>query len=226
MDFLKTWPKRYTLVSLCFCAAFICYIDRVNISVAAIPMKEAFGWSETVKGLVLSSFFVGYLAMQVPGGWLAHRIGGKFVLGFAVIWWSIFTILTPPAAFTSLAALIVVRIALGLGEAVTFPAGFVLLGKWVPPTERSRAVVVLLSGAPLGIVTALFTTGWIVNQFGWPASFYLFGLVGFAWAGVWYFRVFEEPAAHPRISGGELELLHAQKRKNAEFQKVPWKLLF
>jgi ACS family sodium-dependent inorganic phosphate cotransporter len=155
-------PKRYTLVALCFCAAFICYIDRINISVAAIAMQETFGWTETVKGFVLSSFFVGYLAMQVAGGWLAHRIGGKLVLGVAVIWWSVFTILTPLAATLSFSMLILVRIAMGLGEATTFPAVFALFSKWVPERERSRTVTLLLSGAPLGVVFALFVSGWIV----------------------------------------------------------------
>jgi len=152
---------------------FINYIDRVNISVAVILMTVEFGWSETTKGLVLSSFFVGYLAMQIAGGWLAHRIGGKVVLGFAVIWWSIFTILTPAAAFISLAALIIIRIALGLGEAAAFPASFALFSKWVPASERSRAITILISGAPLGTVLALLTTGWVIERYGWPSIFYL-----------------------------------------------------
>lgn len=226
MDPAKAWPKRYTLVGACFCAAFICYIDRVNISVAVIVMTEEFGWSETIKGLVLSSFFVGYLAMQVAGGWLAHRIGGKIVLGFAVIWWSIFTILTPAAAFISLTALIITRIALGLGEAVAFPASFALFSKWVPPTERSRAIAVLLSGAPLGTVLALLTTGWMIEHFGWPAIFYLFGAVGLLWAVFWFWRIFEHPSIHPRISKDELQLLQSEQNSDKEFEAVPWRLLF
>ena len=77
--------KRHNIVLLCFCAVFVCYIDRVNISVAIIPMQEAFGWSDTTKGLVLSSFFVGYMLTQAPSGWLTNRIGGKIVLGAAVL---------------------------------------------------------------------------------------------------------------------------------------------
>ena len=48
--------KRHLLVLMCFAAAFVCYIDRVNISIAIIPMAEHFGWSATEKGFVLSSF--------------------------------------------------------------------------------------------------------------------------------------------------------------------------
>ncbi|MCY3639770.1 MAG: MFS transporter, partial [Gammaproteobacteria bacterium] len=98
--------KRYTVVGLCFAAVFVCYIDRVNISVAAIAMQSEFGWSETTKGLVLSSFFVGYMLTQALAGWLADRFGGKLVLGVAVVWWSLFTVVTPWAAYSSFALLI------------------------------------------------------------------------------------------------------------------------
>ncbi len=125
------WPRRYTMVGLCFCAVFVCYIDRVNISVAAIAMQEELGWSETVKGFVLSSFFIGYMLFMAPSGWLANRIGGRIVLGLAVLWWSVFTILTPAAALISLPILIAARIAMGLGEAAMFPAAYNIYGRWV-----------------------------------------------------------------------------------------------
>src|SRR3954470_23165666 len=109
-----TW---YNVVLLCGAAVLISYLDRTNISVAAIPMQGQFGWTETVKGWVLSSFFIGYLAFMAARGALANRCGGKIVLGVAVLWWSVFTALTPPAALLSLPALIAARIALGIGEA-------------------------------------------------------------------------------------------------------------
>ena len=37
--------KRYAVVGMCFAAVFVCHIDRVNISVAAIAMQSEFGWS-------------------------------------------------------------------------------------------------------------------------------------------------------------------------------------
>ena len=45
------WPRRFVLVSLCFLSTFICYIDRVNMSVAIIPMAEEFKWDQTTKGI-------------------------------------------------------------------------------------------------------------------------------------------------------------------------------
>ena len=185
----RRWLPWHTVVGLCFAAVFISYIDRTNISVAAIPMKDEFRWTETTKGVVLSSFFVGYILLQVVSGTLANRYGGKIVLGIAVLWWSLFTMLTPPAAAVSLAALIGARIALGLGEAAVFPACINMVGRWVPVASRSRAVALFASGLSLGTVVSLPLTGWLVREHGWPMPFYIFGFVGFVWVVAWLIGV-------------------------------------
>ena len=145
------WPKRSTLIALCAAAVFICYVDRVNISLAIGRMASDFGWNKTTSGLVMSSFFIGYLLTQIPGGWLAGRFGGKPVLAGGVLLWSLFTLLTPPAAFAGFATLIAARIVMGFGEGVTFPAIYALFARWVPPAQRSRAVGLVFSAIPLEI---------------------------------------------------------------------------
>ena len=144
-------PKRVIVMLMCFVSVFICYIDRVNISVAIIPMAEQYHWTGTTKGWVLSSFFIGYLAGMVPAGWLANRYGGRRVMAVALIGWSCFTVLTPVAAGVSLTTLIFVRIAMGLGEAGSFPSAFNLFARWIPLTERSRAAAINNTGIPLGL---------------------------------------------------------------------------
>jgi len=198
-------PRRSNVVFLSFLAVFVCYIDRVNISVAIIPMAEDLGWSMDVQGAVLSSFFVGYLLGQIVGGRLADRYGGKVVLGAGVLLWSLFTLLTPPAAYVGLTLLIVTRILMGMGEAVTFPSIYSLYSRWVPLSERSRAVGLANSGIPLGTVFALVATPYIVAAFGWEWAFYLFGAVGVLWYVVWQAAVTAHPADHPDVTPEELE---------------------
>jgi len=222
---LPRWPRRYTVIALCFAAVFICYIDRVNISVAALAMQEEFGWSETTKGYVLSSFFIGYMLFMAPSGWIANRIGGRIVLGVAVLWWSVFTIITPSAAFMSLPVLILARIAMGFGEAAMFPAAYNIYGRWVLPDERSRAVSLLISGIPLGTLFALTTTGWIIAHYGWPSVFYVFGATGFLWTAIWYWQAHTSPADDPRVSPAELALLQKQTTDHDEKPPVPWRRL-
>ncbi len=219
----ERWPRRYTVVLLSFLAVFVCYIDRVNISVAIIPMAADMGWSPELQGRVLSSFFVGYLLLQVIGGRLADRYGGKAVLGAGVLLWSLFTALTPPAAQAGFALLIVVRILMGTGEAVTFPSIYTLYSRWVPLTERSRAVALANSGIPLGTVFALVVTPIIVQRWGWEWAFYLFGAAGVLWYGFWHWRVTSSPQ-HPedqRAAAGP----DAAAGDDGPTPPVPWRTL-
>lgn len=203
MLLFEQWRERYSLALLCFFAVFVCYIDRVNISVAIIPMAAEFGWGADMQGIILSCFYFGYMVTQFLGGWLADRYGGKVVLAVGVIWWSIFTILTPPAAALGLAMLIAVRVLMGMGEGVTFPSIYALYGKWTPVAERARTMALTNSGIPIGQVAALVVAPMIALAWGWEWIFYIFGAVGFLWYVLWYFVVARDPASHPRLSARE-----------------------
>ena len=217
----RQWQTRYTMVGLCASATFICYIDRVNISIAIIPMAEEFGWDQATKGLIMSSFFVGYLLTQIVGGWLADRFGGKTVLGFGVLFWSAFTIITPAAAFAGLPLLLLSRVGMGLGEAVTFPSIYSLFSRWLPVTERTRAIGLNASAIPLGTVFALVLTPVIVLSLGWEWAFYLFGAVGVVWFALWHRLAATEPDDHPRVSAEELSLIRSGHALDSVTQPPP-----
>ncbi len=219
------WPRRFTLVGLCFAGTFVCYIDRVNISVAIIPMASEFGWDRTLQGVILSSFFYGYLATQIAGGWLADRYGGKRVLGAGVLLWSLFTVLTPPAATAGFAVLFLARVAMGMGEGVTFPSVYSLFARWVPQQEVTRAIGLNSSGIPLGTVTALLVTPVIVVSLGWPMAFYLFGVAGVVWYVFWHFLATSTPEQHASIRPSELAHIRAGTPPPTEIPKLPWRQL-
>jgi len=219
------WQRRYTIVGMCASGMFLCYVDRVNISVAAIAMQHDLGWTETTKGLVLSAFFLGYILLQVPTGWLANRFGGKIVMSVAVLLWSLFTLLTPIAATMSLPVLIAARIALGAGEAATYPAVYNIYGKWVLPQERGRAVALLSGAIPAGTLFALIVTGWMLHFTRWPSIFYLFGFAGFVWFALWAWLVSDDPLKDTRIGPAEAARLAALGNRRAPGEAIPWREL-
>ena len=88
-------PQRFKVISLTVAAVFICYIDRVVISLAIIPMSEEAGWTETQKGIVLGSFYIGYMITQIWGGLLSDRIGPRKVLGVGWVFGSFFLLFIP-----------------------------------------------------------------------------------------------------------------------------------
>lgn len=67
-----------------------------------------------ILGVVLGSFYYGYVALQIPGGWLALKVGGTRLFGLAVLIASTLTLLTPVASRTSVVLLIIVRVGEGL----------------------------------------------------------------------------------------------------------------
>jgi len=219
------WSRRATVVALCFLAMVIAYTDRVNIAVAAVAMREELGWSQTTKGLVLSAFYVGYMAFMLPAGWLSQRFGGRRALGVAVIVWSLCTVLTPIAARYSLSALVAVRIAMGIGEAAIFPAILKLYGTWIPPLERTRAVAAMMNGIPVGTVVGFLVSGALLVHFAWPAVMYVFGLVGLLWAMPWFATVRDRPADDPGISKEERVYLAQHVVTESSSGAIPWRAL-
>ncbi|MFK7733794.1 MAG: MFS transporter [Pseudomonadales bacterium] len=217
----KGWPKRYKMMTLLMLALLLCYIDRTLISLAVIEMQKEFDWSDSDKGLILSSFFFGYLFMQVAGGLLANKYGGRNVFFIAVLLWSLFTVLTPVAASISLTMLLFARFILGFGEGAALPASYNLVHKWMPSHERSRSVSMFSAASSIGTVAALLLTGVLIEKFGWPFVFYLFGSMGIVWALFWLWQVPSVAETPEELNNVE----HADTAEQKQHRKIPWKIL-
>lgn len=180
-------PKRFVLVCLACIGIAISYADRTNIAIAIIPMSQEFGWSPVTEGIVFSSFYYGYIATQILGGYLSDRFGGKWVMTVAALGWSIFTILAPIAVRINFPLLIVCRVMLGLSEGLAYPSINSTLSAWLPKSERSRATGAVNSFSFAGAAIALVLSSPICasSNFGWPYVFYLFGSMGLVWVLPW-----------------------------------------
>jgi ACS family sodium-dependent inorganic phosphate cotransporter len=222
----QRWSVRKSMMVTLALAWFLSYADRVNMSVASIPMQAEFGWDETTKGLVMGSVFIGYIASQLVGGLLAARIGAKRLLGLAVIAFSLLTLLTPVAAQHSFAALIAARVALGVAEGFAVPATYAFIGRWSPAAERSRLLAIVVSGATIGAPGGLMLSGFIVESSGWPTAFYLFGVLGLIWAAYWFRLAQDEPNDHPHISEEEKTLLAQSSVDTCGPQAIPYRKIF
>ncbi|XP_025832317.1 putative inorganic phosphate cotransporter [Agrilus planipennis] len=185
-----------------------------------------FDWDESTQGIVLGSFFYGYVLTQIPGGRFAELFGGKLVYGIGVLLTGIFTILSPIAARTNFTLFIIVRVLEGMGEGVTFPAMHAMLARWIPPLERSKFAAYVYAGTNFGTVISLPLSGWLCSlEFmgGWPLSFYLFGVLGVIWFIFWVFLVYDTPSSHPRIDRQEQAYILASiGPQDEEKGPIPW----
>lgn len=216
------WPRRYTVIGLFFLSTVICYIDRVNVSVAIIPMAREMGYSPATQGVVLSAFFWGYIVSQLAGGWMADRFGGKAVLGFGVACWSLATFITPLCAALSFPLLLGARVLLGVGEGVNFPAIHSLAARWAPARERARALTLSYSGIFVGTIAALLYSPPLLLRYGWPAVFYVSGALGVLWLTAWAAKGGNGPEDARGIDAAELNLILADRPTLARPQSIPW----
>ena len=205
-----------------FLAVFICFIDRVNISVAIIPMQAQFGWSESQVGIILGSFYIGYIISMTFSGFLADKYGGKIVLAYGLLFWSFFTLITPAFAYSGYFFLILIRILMGLGEGVTFPAWHSIYARWIPFQERTRAIAITNSGISFGSVFGLVVTAMIIDGYSWEWVFYSFGVLGILLFFFWQKVVTSYPEDHKSISNEELEYIKAEAPTNSAAPSIPF----
>jgi len=221
----SVWPRRYVVVGLFFLSTVLCYIDRVNISVAIIPMARDRGFDPAAQGVVLSAFFWGYVVSQLLGGWMADRFGGKLILAIGVATWSLATFLTPPAS-ASFSTLLLVRVLLGIGEGVNFPAIHSLAARWTRVSERARTLALNLSGIHLGTVLALLATPPLILTMGWPAVFYVSGALGALWLVAWIGLAANSPEESRAVSAQELADIVGDRPTVARVGSIPWGGIF
>ncbi|GBP09402.1 hypothetical protein EVAR_5824_1 [Eumeta japonica] len=240
----RWWRRRRLLVALlAFFGFFNVYALRVNLSVAVVAMTEPvetklpngtvvlipeFDWSSQTKGLVLSSFFYGYIVTQLPGGWLAAKIGGNRVFGIGIGATSLLTLFTPPLAHTSTGLLIAVRVVEGLFEGVTYPCIHAVWSRWAPAGERARLATFAFSGSYAGTVVSMPICSLLAKYTGWPGIFYVFGLMGLVWTTIWWLVVKESPEKDPLVSAVELKYIQESRGTQSldgSVAKHPWRAM-
>jgi ACS family sodium-dependent inorganic phosphate cotransporter len=211
------------VVGLSALLAMICSVDRAAMSVALGPMGEQFMWSDSVKGTISSSFFVGYTLTNFMGGYAATRFNPKTVLIGGAVVWSTFTLLTPAMA-GNLPALLATRAAMGVGEGVTFPAISNLFAKWVPKGNLTSSLSIAFSGGPIGIITALVVAPALIENLGWQWVFWICGATGLAWSAYWQPTIPEQPPKAPvaTASADKAEVKAESPGAPVKLSDVPW----
>ena len=89
-----------------------------------------------------------------------------------------------------------------------------MIAKWLPKLERSLGTTIIFTGAQIGTVITLPLAGVLSDSTflgGWPSVFYILGITGCLWFGLWAAFVYESPDIHPFISSKELDFIERGK---------------
>lgn len=201
----------------------ISYVDRAAISLALAQIGKDFNLQASDLGIVISAFFLGYAAMQIPGGWLSDRFGSKYVVVIAIAAWSVFTVMTSFA--WSLASLIVIRLIFGLTEGAYPSASVKAVTEMFDKPSHPRLSALLVSSNYAGSMLAPLIMAPLLIAFGWRHAFEVIGFAGVAFAVIYFALV-----PYARSSVGRQSVASqtpVQQTSKRELLKNPflWQLL-
>ena len=131
------------------CRYFLAYIDRINVSFAALTMRGDLGISAGDYGFALGTFYWGYFLFEVPSNVVLEKVGARLWIARIMITWGILAGLT--ALVTGTTSFGIVRFLLGVAEAGFFPGLVLYFTYWFPTYHHARIVSGFLIGLPIAV---------------------------------------------------------------------------
>ncbi|HVV45027.1 MAG TPA: MFS transporter, partial [Bryobacteraceae bacterium] len=174
---------QWTILILLVLSITINYIDRGSLSAADKYLELDFGLDPQQRGTVYSAFFMGYAGLMLFAGWLVDRFDVNRVLAFGFVIWTLAILLT--GAASGFAMLIGLRLVLGAGESVAYPAYSRILAADFREEQRGFANAAIDAGSKMGPALSLLVGGLLMEKYGWRSFFYAMGVLSFLWMIPW-----------------------------------------
>jgi ACS family glucarate transporter-like MFS transporter len=218
---------RWRILGLLVLSGFIAYILRTNMSVAGVDMMRELGLTQLQLGWVFAAFNWGYGLFQFPGGVVGGRLGARRALTLMMAAWGVLNVMTGLVPATSvtltLAALFLVRFAMGVTQAPLYP---VLTGegiaRWFPPDGWAFPNGLSTAGNALGAAVTGPLVVWLVLQFGWRGSFIATAPLALGAAAVWWWYGRDRPADHPAVGVEELAFIESGRSSPPQAAPGDW----
>ena len=176
--------RQLTLVALLLAlSAFLNYVDRGNLGLAADLIRTDLNLSVSQLGILLSAFFPTYALFQIVSGWLVDRFDVNWVLAAGLLLWSVATFTT--GLVHGFILLLCMRLVLGIGESVAYPSYSKIIARHFSETQRGRANSFISAGQALGPAFGTFIGGLLISEIGWRRFFFALGLISSLWLLPW-----------------------------------------
>jgi MFS transporter, ACS family, D-galactonate transporter len=177
--------RRWIVLGLIFIGILVSYIDRGNLSIAAVAIMRDFRLPPSSMGVLLSSFFWTYAFFQIPAGLAVDRFGIRSTYAAAVLVWSLAS--AAIALTTGSAGMLSLRMLLGLAESVAPLASLAFIRHNFSGREHGLPVSVYISGQTLGPAVGTLLGSVLLVDFGWRIMFAVTGLSALLWIPFWLY---------------------------------------
>jgi ACS family tartrate transporter-like MFS transporter len=223
----KVTKRLVPFLIVCY---FVAYLDRVNVSFAALTMNQDLGLSQTAFGLGAGIFFIAYFIFEVPSNLLLERFGARKWIARIMLSWGILAglmaFIPGIARATGLShehTFYLLRTLLGAAEAGFFPGIIFYLTLWFPTEYRARIVGYFMAAIPLSTVIGAPVSGLLLylhgglGLAGWQWLFIIEAVPAIILAGVVFFYLTDRPTDAAWLAADERnwlsEKLLAERRQ-------------
>jgi len=185
--------RRYLLGLLTVILLFN-YVDRLALGIVLEDIKADLNLTDTQLGFLSGiAFALFYSVMGIPIARWADRGNRVAIIALTVLLWSVAVALCGTAA--SFVQLLLIRVAVAVGEAGCIPAALSLIANYFSRAERPRANAIYGLGSALSLVVGFFLAGWLNQFFGWRITFVVLGAPGLVLAALAWFTLKEPRTA-------------------------------
>lgn len=201
------------IIAVAFIMYTIAFIDRTNISLALPNLSRDLHMDPAQAGSAAGVFFWGYVALQIPGGYLAQRWSAKRFVSILLVVWGVCSAAT--GLVHTWREFWVMRLLLGVAEGGVWPATLVLLSHWFPRAERARANAYWMLCLPVAVIVCSPLSGWILGRWNWRVLLITEGLFPLLWLAIWWYAIDDNPRQAGWISTQEREYLERTLRQES-----------
>jgi MFS transporter, ACS family, tartrate transporter len=211
------------LLPFLFLLFVIAFLDRVNVSYAALEMTHALSFSNSVFGWGSGVFFIGYLLFEIPGCLIVERWSARKWFARIMVSWGITTMVMgfihTPGQFYA------VRVILGAAEAGFFPGIIVYMTHWFRAEDRAKAGAFFMTAIPVANIVGSPVAGWLLGVHwlgmqGWRWLFIVEGIPAVVFGVVTYFYLTDWPREARWLSGEECEWITTQLERELRAKKA------
>jgi MFS family permease len=205
-----SWVRHLVLAGMT-AAVLAAYLPRTALGPAASSIQRELELPDLAMGQILGVWAIGYVWLQLPGGWLGDRFGRRVMLPIYGLVWSACTIVT--ALSGTFAGLWWSRLVFGMAQGGLIPCLTRACVDWFPESRRGTASAAINAGMSAGAVLAFSLSSVMLPWLGWRLTLELFALVGVAWAVSFWITFRDRPEQHPWVNPAEHALIRAESER-------------
>lgn len=192
--------KAWLITAMIVAFMVVNYADKSVLGLAAVPIMEELGLSNSTYGLVSSSFFFLFSVSGLLVGFLSTRISSRVLLFVMTVLWAVAQL--PVLVVATVPALMAGRILLDAAEGPAASMSMHALYKWFPPERRALPSALQIGGAALGTLIAAPLVTWLIDGFGWRSAYAVLAVVSACWALLWWRVGRDGPYDHQHTTTG------------------------